>query len=257
MQSNEKTNVMDIRTPEGVFFPIQLAGPVTRCSAWLIDLACILGIQNIIMQPVRIFGIINPDFAAAFGIIMYFFIGISYGIILEWIWDGKTLGKKILSIRVRDKEGLKLAFPQIVIRNLMRTIDLMPFFYMIGGISSLLSRHYQRLGDFAAETVVVRELKISEPDLSLIMPEKYNSFRDYPNVAVRARNTVTPEEAAIIQNALLRKKQLSEEARSEVYAELAGYFKKIVDFPQEASDGLSDENYLRNLAEIVFKKSFR
>jgi len=89
------------------------------------------------------------------------------------------------------------------------------------------------------------------------MPEKYNSFRDYPNVAVRARNTVTPEEAAIIQNALLRKKQLSEEARSEVYAELAGYFKKIVDFPQEASDGLSDENYLRNLAEIVFKKSFR
>ena len=53
MQSNEKTNVMDIRTPEGVFFPIQLAGPVTRCSAWLIDLACILGIQNIIMHQRR------------------------------------------------------------------------------------------------------------------------------------------------------------------------------------------------------------
>ena len=132
-----KTNILTIRTPEGVSFPLHLAGPATRCLAWSVDLAVILLLQNSITYSVRFLQIFSPGIAQAFSIILYFVISIFYGIVLEWIWNGKTLGKKVCKLQVVDAEGLRLTFPQVVIRNLMRAIDIVPAFYLIGGISSL------------------------------------------------------------------------------------------------------------------------
>ena len=36
-----KTATLQIRTPEGIVFSQPLAGPVTRFSAWAVDLLCI------------------------------------------------------------------------------------------------------------------------------------------------------------------------------------------------------------------------
>jgi hypothetical protein len=51
----------------------------------------------------------------------------------------------------------------------------------------------------------------------------------------------------------VRRDDLDPQARIALFRELTAYFKTIVSFPQEATDGLSDEQYVRNVVEAVFR----
>jgi uncharacterized RDD family membrane protein YckC len=68
---------------------------------------------------------------------------------------GKTLGKRMVGIRVVDEEGDEIGFSAAVIRNLLRLVDGL-FVYLVGAIFAWSSPLGQRLGDRAAGTVVVR-----------------------------------------------------------------------------------------------------
>ncbi|MCK5843844.1 MAG: RDD family protein [Victivallales bacterium] len=250
--STTKTNTLVIRTPEGVSFPLHLAGPTTRSVAWFVDFACILLLQNIITYSLIFLKLLSPAISQAIALILYFALNIAYGIILEWFWDGKTLGKKLSGLRVVDAEGLKLTFPQVVMRNLMRFIDIFPMFFLTGGITCVLTRKYQRLGDLAAQTVVVRTVKAGRPDIATLISDKYNSFKDHPHIAARLRNDVPAEIAALVLKALIRRKTLEIGARTEIYESLVGLLKTFAKFPQEATDGLSDERFLKNTVEILY-----
>ena len=54
-----------IRTPEGIAFAYQLAGPVARCMAWGCDLVVILALSIGVGRLCAVFGLISADFAAA------------------------------------------------------------------------------------------------------------------------------------------------------------------------------------------------
>jgi uncharacterized RDD family membrane protein YckC len=128
-----KTSTLSIRTPEGILFSQTLAGPVTRFFAWFIDQLCI---QTAITMVGTIFGllaILNSNFAIALYVLAYFVISIGYGIFFEWTWRGQTIGKKLFHLRVTDVEGMRLQFNQIVVRNLLRFVDALPVFYLVGG----------------------------------------------------------------------------------------------------------------------------
>ena len=88
-----------------------------------------------------------------------------------------------------------------------------------------------------------------------ILPDKYNSFKAYPHLEARLRQRTSPDEAGIALQALLRREQLDPPARVELYKEIASHFKKIVPFPAEATDGISDEQYIRNVVEALFRSS--
>lgn len=68
---------------------------------------------------------------------------------------GSTLGKLVAQIKVENGAGQRITFRASTIRNLMRLIDAIGF-YLVGGISVIVTKRYQRLGDLAAGTVVVR-----------------------------------------------------------------------------------------------------
>jgi uncharacterized RDD family membrane protein YckC len=250
-----KTNTLVIRTPEGIVFSLLLAGPVTRCLAWVVDLLCISVIMMAFGWVASVLHVINADVGSAFSIILYFVVSIGYGMLLEWYWRGQTIGKRLLRLRVMDAQGLRLQSSQIVIRNLLRFVDSLPAIYLVGGIASLLNRRGQRLGDFAANTIVVRNPKIADPDLDQLMAGKFNSFRRYPHLEARLRQRVSPKEAAVALQALMRRDELEPAPRVELFEELAGLFRAKVEFPEEATDGLSDEQYIRNVVDIVFRES--
>ncbi len=247
------TNKLTIRTPEGIAFSLDLAGPVIRFIAWLIDFAVIFALTQISRMAIGILNLISVDFASAVGIVVFFLVSIGYGIVMEWHWRGQTLGKRIMLLRVMDAQGLRLQFSQIVIRNLLRFVDSLPVFYLAGGMSCLLSARYQRLGDMAANTIVIWTRKASEPDLSKILSDKYNSFREYPHLGARLRQRVSPEEAEIALQSVLRRDELDPIARIELFRDVASHFKKTVNFGQEATDGISDEQYVRNVVDILFR----
>ncbi len=252
MRRTELTT-LQITTPEGITFSLNLAGPVTRFLAWVIDLACIWVAMVTTSTLISIFEIISPDFASGIMMLAYFIIQIGYGITFEWFWRGQTIGKRLLKLRVMDVQGLHLHFSQIVIRNLLRFVDSLPLFYLVGGLSCLISRQVQRLGDIAANTIVVRSLTVAEPNLDQLLTDKYNSLRSYPHLTARLRQRVSPREADIALQSLLRRSELDPPARLELFQQIASHFKSIVPFPQEATDGIADEQYVRNVVDILFR----
>ncbi len=84
--------------------------------------------------------------------------------------SGATVGKRMLSLRVQRLHGGQCTMRESLIRNSLRVIDGFPFFfapgvpplYLAGGVFIMYSPHRQRIGDWAADTVVVLS-RASEP----------------------------------------------------------------------------------------------
>ncbi len=251
--SSPLTNTLPIRTPEGVTFSLTLAGPVSRFLAWVVDLACIGVVTESLQKISGALGIVSADFAAALGVVIFFVVSIGYGIACEWYWRGQTVGKRLLHLRVMDRQGLRLQPSQIVTRNLLRFVDCLPALYLVGGLTCLLSRYAQRLGDIAGNTVVVRAPEVRQPDLDQLSRSRFNSLAQYPHLAGRLRQRVSPQLANVALQALLRRDQFDPDARLELFSELAARFRSYVEFPAEAVEQLSDEPYVRDVVEILFQ----
>jgi uncharacterized RDD family membrane protein YckC len=249
----DKINALTISTPEGIEFSRKLAGPVTRFLAWSVDLLAIMAINKLLNVLLGVLGLISRDIAMAATVLGYFIVSIGYGIVTEWHWRGQTLGKRLLRLRVTDVRGLQLRFSQIVIRNLLRFVDSLPVFYLVGGLTCLINRRAQRLGDFVANTIVVWSPPVDEPDLDQLLEGKYNSFRKYPHLEARLRHQVSPAEAQIALQALVRRDEFEPQDRVQLFQSIVNYFKSIITFPQEATDSISDEQYIRNLVDALYR----
>ena len=244
---------LTIATPEGVLFRLPLAGPASRLYATLLDIAIVLGTVNGVGLLVYWIFAKVPGFGIMVITLGEFAIGFAYGALLEGFWNGQTIGKRLFHLRVIDQDGLPLRIEQAWVRNLMRMFDALPFAYLVGGISVLSSPLMQRSGDRVAGTLVVRQTPLAVPGEESWTRQKYNSFMDYPTIAMRLRRAATPELASLIQDALRRRDELAPYARREIYRELAMYVQsEISPFPDELVEMLSDEQYLINVAGVLF-----
>jgi uncharacterized RDD family membrane protein YckC len=112
-------------------------------------------------------------------LVAFFVLSWGYGTFCEGLFNGRTIGKACLGIRVVSDRGIPISGAQALLRNLVGSIDgVFPFFFQIGLASMTLSRRFQRLGDLAAGTMVVREerrsqrgfVRIKEPEVDAILP---------------------------------------------------------------------------------------
>lgn len=257
--ASHTTNSLEIRTPEGVAFSLPLAGPISRFLAWGIDTLCTtlaifaLGVLlTASLGPMRALSWAAAEFQMALLVVANFLLANGYQIALEWFWRGRTLGKWVLGLRVMDEQGLRLRFSQVAVRNLLRAFDALPVLYLVGGLACFFSQRNQRLGDFAANTIVARVPRIRQPGIESIRSHKYNSLKDYGHLAARVRQRVSPEEARIALQALMRRDQLDDEARVELFERVRTHFASLVPFPEEATAGMTDEQYVRNVLEVVY-----
>lgn len=241
-----------LRTPEGVEFSLPLANPFMRFVAWLIDCMAIAASILLLAALAGVLGIVSFDVAGAFVTFAAFVVAVGYGMTLEWVWRGQTIGKRIMRLRVIDAQGLRLRFSQVVVRNLLRPVDMLPKMYLVGGIACFVSRLGQRLGDLAANTVVIRLPTPLAYDPTQVLGGKYNSFRAHPHLIGRLRQSIGPLDAQLALQALQRREQLDPAARLQVYRELAAHFRALVAFPDDATLGLSDEQYLRNCVDVIY-----
>ena len=76
---------------------------------------------------------------------------------------GRTPGKAVVRCRVVDEAGGRCGFAPILIRNLVRMIELFPLFQLWPTfILMLFTRNRQRLGDLLARTIVVQHVPLSQ-----------------------------------------------------------------------------------------------
>lgn len=119
---------------------------------WLIGLALTLGAIFAFDAP-RL-----PEWATVtILLIMVFLLVFGYPICFETVWRGRTPGKAWLGLRVVTTDGAPVRFRHAAIRAALGLIDFTVTFGVAAVVSSLVSKRHQRLGDFVAGTVVLRE----------------------------------------------------------------------------------------------------
>jgi uncharacterized RDD family membrane protein YckC len=247
-----RTQTLRVRTPEGVAFTVRLASPVLRAAAFLIDWAAVSTAWGLISVVLSVLHLIGRDVAGFVLTVGYFVFSQGYTIATEWQWRGQTLGKRLLRLRVVDARGLRLTFAQVVLRNLLRFVDGLPVFYLVGGVAALLNRRAQRLGDLAADTLVVWEPPEPAPDFAALRGDKYNSLRDHVPVVARLRQAITPPEARAVWSAVARREQFEAGARVRLFAELAAHLRKAGAVPAEVAEGVADEQFVREVVEVLY-----
>lgn len=98
-----------------------------------------------------------------------------YYVLLETFWDGQTVGKNVMKIRVVTLDGAKPTFAQYLVRWLLRIVDVVLTSGGIAVLTILIRGNGQRVGDIAAGTTVISEkTRVSLSDTILKeIPENY------------------------------------------------------------------------------------
>jgi uncharacterized RDD family membrane protein YckC len=242
---------IEIVTPEGVHFGLPLAGPVARLLAWIVDALLIGAAITAATRALSLVRAISSDWYAAAATLAWFAISIGYGILFEWWWSGQTPGKRTMRLRVVDASGLRLAFHQVAIRNLLRFVDSLPLLYLVGGAAVLVSRDAQRLGDMAANTVVIRQNRFVPLDPAAVAAARYNSLLDYPHLVAVLRQKSAPALVEVALQAIGRRDELSPGAQLEVFSTLGAKFREVTRIPEEVMVTLTDEQFVRNVLQVV------
>ncbi|OGV62915.1 MAG: hypothetical protein A2498_04755 [Lentisphaerae bacterium RIFOXYC12_FULL_60_16] len=242
---------LTIRTPEGVVFRLRIADPIRRLLALVIDLFLVASMGGVLGMLIQRLSGLAPDWGGAVYMITSFVLSFGYPIVMEWQDRGRTIGKRLLRLQVVDELGLRLTFQQVLVRNLLRFADSFPVFYGVGGLAAFASLRGQRLGDWAANTLVVYHPPEPAPDLDNWLAGKYNSFRSDTALVARLRQAAPQRLQAIAVTALMRRDQLHPDARLKVFAGIRRRIEQNVRIPPVLVEGLSDEQVVRNTVDVL------
>lgn len=148
-----------VEIPGGIELEAQVVGPVPRFLAFAIDFL----IRGVMLLVAGIASIAFGELGTGFWLIFWFFIEWFYPVLFEVFWRGQTPGKKVLGISVVQDDLTPITFGTSLVRNLLRTVDFLPFFYLFGLITMVLNQRFQRLGDLAAGTLVISIRETAKP----------------------------------------------------------------------------------------------
>ena len=79
---------------------------------------------------------------------------LAYFVLFEGFF-GATPAKEMFGLRVMTLDGRPCGLRRAIGRNLLRIVDWLPAFYLIGALAATFSKLTQRVGDKAAGTIVV------------------------------------------------------------------------------------------------------
>lgn len=127
-----------------------------RVVAAVIDLAYPFAIATAFVFVSNFFGISDLAGITVDTLSLLVLVGMALSNYIEKEYStGQTFGKRLLGIMTVQKDGAEAGLSSVIIRNLFRPIDLV-LGYGVGFMFILLTSENQRMGDYFAQTVVVR-----------------------------------------------------------------------------------------------------
>lgn len=163
--------------PEGVPLTLTIASLGARVGAQLIDLVATLAATAALALALGASGAVRGEALTAVVSLITLILGTPAYMLSELLMNGRTPGKRLVGIRVVSPGGAGLSVHQIVVRNLLKEVELflplqiLPFLALGQTGAALLvvawaivifavparSPSRQRIGDLAAGTVVVEQ----------------------------------------------------------------------------------------------------
>lgn len=178
MSTFERSNYTDqlnIETPEQVELQFLVAGIGSRFVAALLDSLVMTAFYFLELLAFILLASASHSTVGDSGLdtttkwIIAFIILINFGFfwgyfsLFEGYWHGQTPGKRVMKLRVIKDSGRQITLFEALARNLIRVVDYLPGFYLVGIIAMLSNKRNKRLGDFAAGTLVVHERADEQP----------------------------------------------------------------------------------------------
>jgi len=218
-----------VTSPESITFTFDVAGLGSRFAAittdTLVQVALLLTILILAMGSVYVdLSVYLPSRARAMGIslwvwaalvILTFLITWGYFVFFEMTWNGQTPGKRIFGLRVIRAGGYPVDLLASAVRNLIRYVDYLPGNYSVGVLTMLLSRQWQRLGDHAAGTLVVRDRRLEAP--TALVAEAAPAWQ----ASLAQIERVTAEEYQVVREFLRRRGELERNSREDLGRRIA------------------------------------
>jgi uncharacterized RDD family membrane protein YckC len=152
---------LSINTTQNVVINFKAASVGERMFASLLDLfikgAYIIVVAYIFFYLLGVSRIMDRmDMWSGMAIIILFFFPVLiYSVTLESIFEGQTIGKKLLKIKVVKIDGYQASFGDYLIRWLFRIVENNMLGGLIGLVAMIVNSKTQRMGDMAAGTAVI------------------------------------------------------------------------------------------------------
>jgi len=140
---------------QGELAPVMQRSAAYAIDRLLVDTPRIAFLTFFILRFEDIVALKGSALSILLGIVGAVLISTVYFLICEGLW-GKTLGKKIMGLRVVAVDGQVPSFLSIFLRNFLRIIDSI-LIYLPVVVSVAATQKYQRIGDLAGKTMVVKE----------------------------------------------------------------------------------------------------
>ncbi|WP_346906480.1 RDD family protein [uncultured Roseibium sp.] len=161
--------------PEGVPLTLPVAGVGVRFAAQITDVLITTIGSICLLVLLSALNLTTPRTIVAIGALLFFVIRVPYYVIAELGWNGQTLGKRLMKIKVVSHDGGPLTAHALVLRNLMKEAEIFlpatllltlntatPFasiaslaWITMGLMVPILNRYRRRLGDIMAGTHVI------------------------------------------------------------------------------------------------------
>jgi uncharacterized RDD family membrane protein YckC len=220
----------------GVDVELRIAGAGSRSYAFVIDwhIRLILALAWLVVSSFLYTGALtlypgegmfNREYTLLVWLptlIIYF----GYHPILEIAMRGSTPGKRMAGVRIVTRTGDIPGPGALLLRNVFRLIDSMPFIYLVGLVTVMYTEQHVRVGDLAAGTLLILDRDDSERSFARLTPtsnldpqaadliqellERWNALDDKTrgNIArsliVRVDKNVTAEGLATLSTTALR-----------------------------------------------------
>lgn len=198
----------ELVTPEGIPLHLKLAQAGERAAAFVLDSLLMFGALFVLgLLLAMAFGEAGSGWVTAFVVVSAFFIVNFYFIFFEIRWQGATPAKRIIGLRVVDRQGGQLSTDAIVTRNFLRWVEvyipalilMAPETFWPGApqyatvaasgwlivimLLPLFNKDRLRVGDFVGGTLVVENPK------AMLLPDLGHSEEPvYVEAATRAKS---------------------------------------------------------------------
>jgi uncharacterized RDD family membrane protein YckC len=239
---------LTITTPEHVPIRLEPAGAGSRFLAIAIDSTITTAGSIAVAYVATLF--LPRGVAAAIFVTASLFLTWGWHVWFETRHDGRTPGKRALSLRVMDERGLPVSFFQSLVRNFMRVVDFLPLFYGVAAATSLVSPLGRRFGDVVAGTLVIRDGQPLAVRGQIASPRRHNTLRT-PRVQRLVKHRISLEEREFLLTLCLRAEKLAPAARYDLMENAAGVYREKLGVEEQQ---ISGENLIRDLTALLFSK---
>lgn len=152
---------LSINTTQNVNINFEAASVGERILAFFLDtlvkIAYVIVVYYIFFYYLGINRLIESmdRWSAASIQIFFYFPVMFYSLLLESFFEGQTIGKRLLKMKVVKIDGYQASFGDYLMRWVFRIIDVNFSFGIVGLVTIVTSKKSQRLGDMTAGTSVI------------------------------------------------------------------------------------------------------